>query len=439
MMKKIFRSRIRFPRIGARITKSGIAILLCFLVYQISPRRGILFYIALAALQCMQPDHTSSRSMARQRISGTFIGAAYGLLTILLQYRLLVPLNLPYLCYCILVTLCVMAALYTAVVLKFRTAAYFSCVVYLSITMVHIGDENPYLFVLNRVTDTLLGVAVGMLVNNFHLPCRKQRDVLFVAGLDEVLLSRNAQLSDFSRIELNRMLEEGIPFTIMTMRTPASFMEAVRDIRLKLPVILMDGAVIYDPRENSYPYKCEMPYEQASEMVETLRSLGLESFQNVIDNDNVFIYFQDIINDGSRQVYERLRRSPYRNYIPRPLPEGETVAYIMVMDLAEKVNSAYQVLTAREDTSRYKILCYASQDYPGYAYLKIYHKDATKLKTLKRLKALTGYQQTYTFGTVPGMYDELVDQITADDVVKLLKKRYEPVIWCRKAPCAGNR
>ncbi|MBO5282591.1 MAG: hypothetical protein J6B43_05640 [Lachnospiraceae bacterium] len=101
------------------------------------------------------------------------------------------------------------------------------------------------------------------------------------------------------------------------------------------------------------------------------------------------------------------------------------MAYIMVMDLAEKVNNAYRILTAREDASRYKILCYASQDYPDCAYLKIYHKDATKLKTLEQLKALTGYQQTHTFGTVPGMYDELVDGITADDVVKLLKKRYE--------------
>lgn len=425
-MKKIY-----LPRVGARIIKSGAAILLCFLIHQASPRGGILFYMALAALQCMQTDRTGSRSMAKQRISGTFIGAVYGLLTILLQYRLILPLQLPYVCYCALVTLCVMVSLYTAVVLKLRAAAYFSCVVYLSITMVHIGDEDPYLFVLNRVADTLLGVAIGILVNNFHLPCRKMKDILFVTGLDEVLLSRDSQLSDFSRVELNRMLEEGIPFTIMTMRTPASFLEATHGIRLRLPVILMDGAVIYDPLENSYPYKCEMPYGQAAEMIDALQSMGLDSFQNVVDNDNVFIYFQEISSPGSQQIYERLRRSPYRNYIRRPLPEDEPVAYIMVMDLAEKVENAYQALAAREDAAQYKFLCYPSRDYPGYAYLKIYHKDATKSKTLEHLKALTGYRQAYTFGTVPDVYDELVDQVTADDVVRRLKKRYEPYIWQR--------
>ncbi len=75
-----------------------------------------------------------------------------------------------------------MASLYTAVVLKLQSAAYFSCVVYLSITMVHIGDENPCLFVVNRVVDTLLGVGIGMLVNSFQLPRHRQKDTLFRDG-----------------------------------------------------------------------------------------------------------------------------------------------------------------------------------------------------------------------------------------------------------------
>lgn len=428
-LKEFSMKKIYFPKVGARIIKSGVAIFLCFLIYQLGRRSGILFYMALAALQCMQPDRTESKSIAKQRIYGTFIGALYGLLTILLQYRFLLPLQLPYACYCAIVVLCVMVSLYTAVVLKLQSAAYFSCVVYLSITMVHIEDENPCLFVVNRVVDTLLGVGIGMLVNSFQLPRCKQKDTLFVTGLDEVLLSRDSHLSDFSRVELNRMLEEGLPFTIMTMRTPASFLEATQGIRLKLPVILMDGAVIYDPLKNSYPYKCEISYVQASEIVHMLQSMGLESFQNVIDNDNVFIYFQHLNNPGTCQIYEQLRCSPYRNYIHHPLPEGEPVAYIMAVDLTEKIEVAYQTLTVRKDAAQYKFLYYSSKDYPGYTYLKIYHKDATKTKALEHLKTMIGFQKTYTFGTVPGMYDELVEQLPADDVVKLVKKRYEPLIW----------
>lgn len=41
-------------------------------------------------------------------------------------------------------------------------------------------------------------------------------------------------------------------FTISTIRTPASLLEPVKDIRLKLPVIAMDGAVLYDINKRKY-------------------------------------------------------------------------------------------------------------------------------------------------------------------------------------------
>ncbi|MCM1186774.1 MAG: HAD hydrolase family protein [Lachnoclostridium sp.] len=427
-MKK-FHAQLHLPPIGARIAKSGAAVLLCFAVYQLSPRNGILFYMALASLQCIQPEHTSSRAIAKQRISGTFIGAAYGLLTILFQYYLLDLLPFSYFFYCIFVAVFVMASLYTAAILKFQSAAYFSCVVYLSITLVHIGDDNPYLFVYNRVLDTLIGILIGIVVNNFHLPYKKDKETLFAAGLDDVLLSGGSPISAFNRIELNRMLEEGLAFTIMTMRTPASFLEAVNGIRLQLPVILMDGAAIYNVKENTYPYKCEMSYEEACSITETLRESGLESFQNVIHNDNVFIYFQNLANEGSRQLYETLRRSPYRNYINLPLPEHVPVVYIMAFDKTDKIADAYQKMQAAGFAQRFKIVCYESHDYPGYSYLKIYHRNASRQTALEQLKQMTGFGHTYTFGTVPGMYDELVTNLDADDVVRLLKRKYETPIF----------
>lgn len=422
-------NRLKFPRIGGRILKSGIAVLLCFAIHQLSSRNGILFYMVLASLQCIQPGHTSSKAMAKQRISGTFIGAAYGLLTILLQYYLLDFLAFSHFFYCITVSLLVMASLYTAVILKFPSAAYFSCVVYLSITLVHIGDDNPYQFVCNRVLDTLIGILIGIFVNEFHLPYHKNKDILFAAGLDDVLLSKDSKMSAYNKIELNRMLEEGLAFTIMTMRTPASFLEAINGIHLQLPVILMDGAVIYNVSENTYPYKCEMSFDEAYSITETLKELNLESFQNVIHNDNVFIYFQKITNEGSQQLYETLRRSPYRNYINLPLPPHMPVVYIMAFDQTDKITAAYQKLQTLGFVERFKILCYESHDYPGYSYLKIYNRDAVRSTALEKLKQMTGFSQSYTFGTVPHMYDELVTNLNADDVVRLLKKKYETPIF----------
>ena len=76
------------PHIGQRIMKSALAVALCMIIYQIRTQlpvgNGIPFYSALAALWCMQPYPDTTRRMAAQRSMGTLIGAAYGLLFILI-------------------------------------------------------------------------------------------------------------------------------------------------------------------------------------------------------------------------------------------------------------------------------------------------------------------------------------------------------------------
>ncbi len=78
----------------------------------------------------------------------------------------------------------------------------------------------------------------------------------------------NTRLSSISfqpgRVKQN--VRRRTPFTIMTMRTPASFLEATQGIRLRFPVILMDGAVIYDPLKTVIliNVKCPMDRHQKS-------------------------------------------------------------------------------------------------------------------------------------------------------------------------------
>ena len=75
----------RLPPVGSRIIKSAVGVLLCWCVYLLRGRNGIPFYSMLAALWCIQPYVAKTRSMALQRTIGTFIGAAFGLITIVLE------------------------------------------------------------------------------------------------------------------------------------------------------------------------------------------------------------------------------------------------------------------------------------------------------------------------------------------------------------------
>ncbi len=128
-----------------------------------------------------------------------------------------------------------------------KQASYFSCVVFLSIVVNHVSDGNPYLFVWNRFLDTVIGTAVGIGVNCFSLPKDKQKDILFISGLDDTLLHKADNLNDYSKVELNRMLDEGLQFTISTMRTPASLMKPMSDIQFHVKGNSVSGScmIIY--------------------------------------------------------------------------------------------------------------------------------------------------------------------------------------------------
>lgn len=420
----------KLPIPGQRIVRSTIAVALCFVIYYLRGKRGIPFYSALAVLQCMQPYHTSMKEMAKKRTTGTFVGAFWGLVVILILLAL--NGNRPggieesFTKY-MLISLFTGIVLYSTVVLDCKKSSYFSCVVFLSITVMHITDESPILFVMNRVLDTLIGIGLAIIVNSAHLPRRKHNEILFVSGIDDTILNSGSRLTPYNKVKLNRLIENGANFTISTIRTPASVREALEGVNLKLPIIAMDGAVLYDMEENSFLMKYQMSDSQADKMSTFLDDIGITYFTNTVVDDLLVIYYQNLENEAEQGIYERYRKSPYRNYVKVEHPICSNVVYFLVIEKKEKTEQLYQQLMEQEWLSDFRIVLADSMNYPGYAHIKIYHKQATREHMLQNLEALLDIEKTVTFGSIEGKYDVFIANSDRNIMVKELKKRYEPV------------
>lgn len=424
-MKKIL--KIALPPIGMRIIKSAAAIAICYLVSFVRGNSGIVFYSQLAALWCIQVYISNSRKNAVQRFIGTIIGAVYGLIFLLLEEKMNFSVGKNQAVNVLVISCMIIVVLYTTVLIKKKQASYFSCVVFLSIVVNHVSDSNPYLFVWNRFLDTVIGIIIGIGVNSFSLPRSRQRDILFISGLDDTLLQKNDDLSDYSKVELNRMLDEGANFSISTMRTPASLREVMHDIRLKLPVIAMDGAVLYDIQENIYLKTYVISNIMSKEILELVHGQGLECFVNVIIDDMLVIFYRETEDKVHQSLVREMRRSPYRNYIKSETLSSEDVVYFMLLYPRQIIEEFYQVLEENKILNKLKVLRYDSMDYPGYAYIKIYNKNATRENMSWYLKEMLGLEKTITFGSIEGQYDVVVKPGDTNKVVHELKKRYEPV------------
>lgn len=419
------------PRIGLRIAKSSLAAGLCVLIYYLLGFEGLPFFIVLAAIQCMQNYSRDIKQVVFENISGLFIGALCALMIIWLQQVLPVSTGLNSMWNALFIALGIGISLYTAVVLNMGSIAQFSAVIFLCIVGVHVENESPFLYVAQRLVETLAGVCIGTLINICHLPRKKDTDTLFAVSMDEVLHSEISHLPEYSKVEINRIMDEGINLTLMTRHSAASLRESGAGINFRLPVILMDGAAIFDPNDDRYLETLEIDHLEAVEMQKALRDMDLSVYTSTVINNSMLIFYEEILPD-SREMFNRLRRSPYRNYIHRPLPEGQGAVHLTAIGSKNKIDKAYESLIDRNFQNRFKLIRYDFEEKVPYAYMRVLSKEADRHRSLEKLKELTGFERCLSFGKDEDVYNVCVKDHEGESILKALRRHAEPFIWQKK-------
>ncbi len=419
------------PRIGMRIVKSAIAAGISVLIYYLLGFDRLPFFIVIAALQCMQHYNREIKDAVLNNISGLFIGTVWALIAILLQYFLPIELALGSVWNAVFIALGIAGSLYTAVVMGKGAAANFSAVIFLCIVAVHVEDEGPFLYVAQRFVETLAGVAIGTLINFAHLPRKKDTDTIFAVSMDEVLHSEFSHLPEYSKVEINRIMDEGINLTLMTRHSAASLRESGAGINFRLPVILMDGAAIFDPNDDRYLETLEIEHHEAVEMQKALRDMNLSVYTSTVINNSMLIFYEEILPD-SREMFNRLRRSPYRNYIHRQLPDGQGAVHLTAIGSKDKIDKAYESLIERDFQNRFKLIRYDFEEKVPYAYMRVLSKEADRHRSLEKLKELTGFEHCLSFGNDAETYDVCVNAREGESILKALRRHAEPFIWQKK-------
>ena len=162
--KELFFEEVEAPHhfhIGMRIVKTVLAVFVCSILGWL--RGETAFFSRIAAVLCMQKSAEKTLTTSFNRVIGTAVGGAYGVIVLFLetQFRLQRILPLFYL----IVSLMLIPVILTATGIKKPSVAAFACVVFLSTTVYHVGDADPYTYALNRMLDTVIGIVVALIVN----------------------------------------------------------------------------------------------------------------------------------------------------------------------------------------------------------------------------------------------------------------------------------
>ncbi|MBR0406897.1 MAG: FUSC family protein [Clostridia bacterium] len=334
--KSIF-EQLYFPPLGQRIIKTSFAVFLCLVFYRLRGYRGetMSAEAAITAIICMQPYVQDTKEYALNRLSGTLIGAFWGFL-----FLLLVPIfpeigRNPFILYP-LMGLGTLISLYSSVVIRKPDTSSLAAIVFVCVVIAYPDIENPLDQAFHRVLDVMVGMGIAIGVNVFRLPRVKQKDKVFFVRTSDLASDQLARIPSSALFRLNYLYNDGAKICLMSEHAPAFFMSQMSSVNLSVPMIVMDGAGIYDPNENTYVSTVNLDPDSSRWLMKRLDTLETSYFIYTVHKNRNCIYHRGRLTDAEAIVYQRMKRSPYRQYLDDDHFALEDVVYIKVVATGDK-------------------------------------------------------------------------------------------------------
>jgi len=402
------------PKIGLRNIKTALAILITLLFYLlihiINPEVASLwyspFFAGIAAAYSLQSDYTASFRQARIRSMGSIIGGVYGVFIVNMyemvlhnpiETSLINSLNL--LTFYLLVAIAVVPLIYSTVIMKQTMATFVTVLTYLSIT-VSIRNNLPIeYFAVNRIFSTIFGVLVALLINGIHFNHIKNKDILFVSGLDGTLFVDNQELSGYTKHKLNHLIRHGANITVATTRTPSTLFQALNGVSFNLPLIIMKGAALYDIKKQEYLETKPICQEDRTILESYFEKEKKSVFAYSVIDDVLTVFNGPISNLAERYYYEQHKKDFYKNHVRGTPNQDCQILLFMIIDIEEEIIRMTKEIRQFDLDHSLDIQIYPFEGMYGYYFMRIYDHLSKKYEAIKELVAEYNFSKVVVLGS----------------------------------------
>ena len=448
-------------KIGQRNVKTAIAVLITLIInlilYWISPEFASKwyspFFAGIAAVYSMQRENSKSFQLAKIRSFGSLFGGLFGMVLILIYESFLSDIILenygPMINLVVLYALtAIFIMLLISILVKFKQheLVFVAALTYLSVT-ISLRNNLPVVpFAINRISSTIIGVLITLTINNVHFYRVRNKDILFVSGLDQCLLTKDKKLTPFTTYTLTALLKDGLNFTISTTRTPASLSKILYGIPLKLELMIMNGAVSYDIKHEKFLDVKHISKTAQEGISQYFTKLKRNVFSYSIVDQALSIYHTAFENEAEEKFYLDRKNDYFRNHIKGKVSQQDEVVFYILIDKKEVVERyAKELLKMYQNDISCQIYPYTNIE--GFYFLKIYASSTSKKIALdeflnkhqEKLVIAIGSmsfdvdvmkESDYSIAlmhadqTVLETADIIVESNNPDDLVKIMKRIY---------------
>ncbi len=221
---------------------------------------------------------------------------------------------------------------------------------------------------------------------------------LYVSDLDGTLLNSDAELSEFTKVAINKLQTKGIHFSVATARTAATVLKILEGIELQAPLILMNGVGLMDSKTKKYIKIEQISNESKTNILETIRKNNLSGFIYSIENGELSTFYENINSPYTLSfIQERVQK--YNKVFTRVDNFYEclnkNIIYYSISDKKENLIKAYYELSR---DNKFHIEFYRDIYTNDFWFLEVSSITASKGNAANFLREEYGYDKIIGFG-----------------------------------------
>ncbi len=421
--------KYQIPPLGGRIIKTAVAVFLCLLIYYLRGYQGKTMptEAAITAIICMQPFLAGTREFAANRMLGSVIGVAWALFFVLLLYLIPGLSAHPFILYAMM-GMGVMASLYSAVLLRKPDASGLAGIVFLCIVAAFPDISNPLMTAIRQILGVFVGTTVAILVNVIRLPRMKRKELVFFVRSKDLVPDRFAKVAPSILFRLNRLHEDGAKICLISEHAPAYFTMQMSTTEVSVPLIVMDGAAIYDVHENTFLHTVTVPVEESARIRASLDAQQISYFIYTVHKNKTCIFHQGEATEEERKIYDQMRKSPYRSYLEGEIYDAGEVIYYKVIGKKEMIQELELKLRKVISSGKLRMVRREQTDVLGVDGLYIYSSAATVSRAEgKMMELLMEKEGKHLMPVRVHLSVPYRTERDAAHLLSLLEQQYEPV------------
>lgn len=265
------------------------------------------------------------------------------------------------------------------------------------------------------------------------------KKVLYVSDLDGTLMRSDITLSDHTVRTINELIDKGMNFTYATARSIESARPIAGGLKLKLPVITRNGAVLADNNTGRHLEKSVFTSDEVQLLKDTLEELPLCGFVSCFIGEKMIKTYMEGSHTEAFQGY-------IDYYKDDPMMTSKTniedmfcgePGYVTLLGEKEYIRPIYE----RVKTYQGWECLFQKDTYRDEYWLEICPQNCTKAKTILKLKERYGFDRLVVFGD--GLNDipmfEIADESYAvENAVDGLKEIATGVIGNNNEDCVAQ-